>query len=145
MPDLYSIAYVSRNAIKGNPQEMDTEIRSILETARSNNRLIHVTGALLFSHGFFAQILEGPQQAVESMFESIQGDPRHTDVTILHLHPITERSFPGWSMAYAGTDHQHRERALADEVLPSPAAIPTEAQGQSFLNVLSDYISRQEA
>jgi len=63
-----------------------------------------VTGGLLFSEGCFAQVLEGPQDAVEAAFERIQCDARHCEVVVLQSGPITKRDFPDWSMAFAGAD-----------------------------------------
>ena len=141
---LYSLAYFSRNMIAGTPAQVDAEIAAILEVAREKNRTAGLTGALLFSGGCFAQVLEGPRGTVEDIFETIQSDPRHRDVIILHLHPIEARSFPSWSMAYAGKAEGMRERAEAAAVLASPQAIEAGAPGQSFLQVLSDYIRRDE-
>ncbi|MFZ4405790.1 MAG: BLUF domain-containing protein [Paracraurococcus sp.] len=141
---LYSLAYFSRNMIQGDAATVDAEITAILDVARTKNRAAGITGALLFSGGCFAQVLEGPRGAVEDIFETIQNDERHRDVTILHLHPIETRSFPSWSMAYAGTTEGMQERLAATAVLASPDAIQAGAPGQSFLDVLSDYIRRDE-
>jgi hypothetical protein len=141
---LYSLAYFSRNMIQGDPAAVDAEIAAILDVARVKNRAADITGALLFSGGCFAQVLEGPRNAVEDIFETIQNDSRHRDATILHLHAIETRSFANWSMAYAGTAEGMTERATAAAVLPSPEAIMAGAPGQSFLEVLSDYIRRDE-
>lgn len=143
--DLHSLAYFSRNAMDDDPAVLEAGLRDILETARRRNRQINVTGALLFAGGCFAQVLEGPLAAVEQLFETIQCDPRHNDVTILHFHPIAERSFPQWAMAFAGQDNETRERALAAATLGDPGAIEAAAQGQDFLSVLRDLVQRDEA
>jgi Sensors of blue-light using FAD len=142
--DLFSLAYFSRNLIAGTPAEAEFEIARILEVAREKNRRAGISGALLFSGGCFAQVLEGPRDAVEEIFETIQCDPRHSDVTILHLHPIEARSFPEWSMAYAGQAEALRDQAVAAAALASPDKIVAAASGQSFLEVLRDYVQRDE-
>ena len=85
---LVSLAYFSRNALDGTPDEMQAAIAAILAAARRNNARHGVTGALLFSDGCFAQVLEGAREDVETVFETIQCDPRHKDVTIMHLHEV---------------------------------------------------------
>ncbi len=55
----------------------------ILATARANNRQLGVTGALLFTEVSFAQILEGPLGPIETKFERIRCDLRHSDMAVL--------------------------------------------------------------
>lgn len=142
---LHSIAYFSRSTLEGDEAELKAQVMDILATAWRKNRLNDLTGALLFADGCFAQVLEGPREALEETFEAIECDPRHSDVTILHFHPIGQRSFPGWSMAFAGEDEAVRARALAANALPSAEAIEVDSSGRSFLEVLRDYIRRNEA
>jgi blue light- and temperature-responsive anti-repressor len=97
--DIYKIVYCSKNLIQGKQAERDAEIAQILQTARANNKGLNITGALLFSSGYFAQVLEGPQVAIEEVFEKIQRDTRHGDVTVLGSQTGGQRDFPEWSMA----------------------------------------------
>ncbi|MEO8660399.1 MAG: BLUF domain-containing protein [Bryobacteraceae bacterium] len=99
--DIYKIVYCSRNQIAGTPEEIKAGIQSILNTSRINNAKANVTGALLFNEGLFAQVLEGPVAAVETIFEKIQRDTRHSDVIVLQSGTFAERDFPAWSMAFA--------------------------------------------
>lgn len=142
---LHSIAYFSRSTLQGDEAELKAQVMDILTTAWRKNRLNSLTGALLFADGCFAQVLEGPREALEETFEAIECDPRHSDVTILHFHPVEQRSFPGWSMAFAGEDEAVRARALAANALPSAEAVEVDSRGRTFLDVLSDYIRRSEA
>ncbi len=102
MTPLYRVLYCSRNVIPGSPDAVAADIRAILAASRRNNARAGVTGGLLFSEGCFAQVLEGPMEAVEATFERIQCDPRHAEVTVLRVGPIPARDFPGWSMGFAG-------------------------------------------
>ena len=106
--DLYRLAYFSRNSIVGPFELMDAKVQQILCVSRQNNLKAHVTGALLFNSTCFAQVLEGPLNAVEQTFERIQRDTRHSDVTVLELMPAITREFPAWSMAFAGCIEEHR-------------------------------------
>ena len=102
MIQLFQVLYCSRNLIQGDADLVRGHIRSILEASRRNNAHDGITGGLLFSAGLFAQVLEGPPDAVERTFERIQCDPRHADVAVLEAKPIAARDFPSWSMAFDG-------------------------------------------
>ncbi len=104
MTHLHRVLYCSRNTIPGAIEAVAADVREILAVSRVNNARDEVTGGLLFSEGCFAQVLEGPQDAVEAAFERIQCDPRHCDVVVLQSGPVTKRDFPDWSMAFAGAN-----------------------------------------
>ena len=82
----------------------------ILAVSRRNNTAVGVTGALMFNAGCFAQVLEGPQEAVEAVFERIQQDERHGDVMLLAFGPAEGRAFESWSMGYVGASPSARAR-----------------------------------
>ena len=101
MPEnVYRVVYCSRNFIGDTAPQQDAEIGSILQSSRANNSRKNVTGALLYNHGYFAQVLEGPRASVEETFERIQRDLRHGDITVLEGSDATQRDFPNWSMAH---------------------------------------------
>ena len=115
---IFKVVYCSRNLISGDAAERDAEIQQILETARRNNHAAEITGALLFSAGHFAQVLEGPRESIEGVFERIQRDQRHSEVTVLEHLPAGRRDFGEWSMAY-----------VAAESRPMPSDIDTKLKG----------------
>ena len=102
MSDLYRLVYASKNLLQGSDAEIAEAVSQILAASQRNNATVDVTGALMFNAGAFAQVLEGPQQGVESTFERIQCDPRHGDVTVLQCGSAESRSFANWSMAFVG-------------------------------------------
>lgn len=102
---LYKLVYCSRNRLKGRPAEVHAELHKILASARRNNTALNVTGALLYNAGNFAQVLEGPLASIEKLFEAIQRDPRHSEVTVVDSGPTATRQFPDWSMAFAGSSN----------------------------------------
>ncbi len=103
MPQLYRVLYQSKNCVELPAEKLRGEIDRILATSRQNNRRDGITGALLFSEGWFAQVLEGPADTLESTFERIQCDERHQKVTVLQSGVIDAREFPEWSMAFTST------------------------------------------
>lgn len=100
---IHRLVYYSRNLITGTPEELALSIQGMLDASRRNNPRSDVTGALMFNAGCFAQVLEGPSSNVEHVFERIQQDDRHGDVSVLSFSPVASRHFGNWSMSFAGT------------------------------------------
>ena len=99
---IFTLTYCSRNLVQGSPAEIREQLQAILTAARRNNARLQITGTLLYNAGSFAQILEGPLHHVQRIFETIQRDPRHSDVTVIQSDYTAERQFPDWAMAFAG-------------------------------------------
>ena len=92
--DLCQLFYISRSLAT------PLAVEQILASSRHQNLRRGVTGALLFSGGHFAQLLEGPALALRETMASIDADPRHEAVTRLIEEPIARRRFNGWSMGF---------------------------------------------
>lgn len=78
----------------------EAELLSILQQARANNEQLGITGILLYHAGSFLQLLEGPADAVEAVYQKIEQDDRHFSLEVLAREPITERTFPDWAMGF---------------------------------------------
>ena len=97
---LKTVFYVS---LKTSPWPDDqADVDAITEVARARNESLEVTGALVSTDSHFAQVLEGPPEAVDAVMTSILADPRHRDVNVLTEGEADKRLFLGWSLAYAG-------------------------------------------
>lgn len=103
---LYTLAYFSRSLLDPRDSFAQLELLNILLVSRLHNGRSGVTGCLLLNQGCFAQVLEGPRQAVESTFERIECDPRHRSVSVLYFRPIERRIFSDWAMAHASADQK---------------------------------------
>lgn len=101
-PLLFRLVYCSRSAIGDAHDDVVREIARILAVSRRDNARDGITGALLYDEDCFAQVLEGPLEAVERVFERIRRDRRHNDVTVLENAPQRERLFVHWSMVLVG-------------------------------------------
>lgn len=141
---LYTLGYFSRNAIDGSALEIRTQMDDILIRARRNNAGRNITGALIFSDGCFAQILEGPREDIEMVFESIQCDIRHCDVTILQMQPAEQRSFGAWSMAFGGIEGVSLDPGLQNSGKRQVDDILTTAEGQNLLSALRSVVHRDD-
>ena len=75
-------------------------IQHVLQVARRNNRQLDVTGCLLYSGRYFAQVLEGRKEQVQPLARRIASDPRHRNVRILLENHRIGRQYGGWSMGY---------------------------------------------
>ena len=83
----------------------DDELLDILKVSRENNTSGDITGMLLYKGGNFMQVLEGPDDAVNDIFEKIKKDPRHKDVSVISREQIQTRQFPSWEMAFQNLDN----------------------------------------
>jgi len=90
------IAYTSSAGSCFDKAELDT----LLQGARDNNAKIGVSGVLLYDNGSFFQIIEGPPNVTESLYEHIQKDPRHDHVVLVVRRSIKQRNFANWSMGF---------------------------------------------
>lgn len=89
-------------------QPMTTEqLLALLQQCLANNAGDGVTGILLYGNGTFLQALEGEADVVDRLYEKIQRDPRHTNVTLLTRRTIERRQYAEWSMGFKRvSDHE---------------------------------------
>jgi hypothetical protein len=91
---LIRIAYVSVTDAVIDDQMVDEIVRQ----ASENNASLAVTGCLVFNGVNFGQVLEGEQEIVEMLLESIIADGRHRGVIMVARTVISERNWPDWGM-----------------------------------------------
>jgi len=139
---LHRLVYCSRNRIQGSDAEIQAELESILASARKNNSVLEITGALLYNLGNFAQVLEGPLPAIERIFEVIQRDPRHSEVTVVYSGAAPARDFPEWSMAFIGSRDQ-QDVPLAAAAFHSVFS-NEEGAGEQMLGALKDLVVSED-
>lgn len=92
--DLVELRYFSEIADSSNIWALT----DIVSTSMTSNESKAITGILFFDQGHFGQILEGPRDEVEELWESIKNDVRHQNIELLGITEIKERRFPKWSM-----------------------------------------------
>ena len=92
------------------------DIRDIMEVSIKNNKVLGITGCLIFHKGFFLQILEGEEEAVEELFYKIKLDDRNDQVTRLSSDHTTSRIFKEWAMAYYSIPDQDELRPEEYEI-----------------------------
>lgn len=97
---MHRLLYVSESRI--DDVDARSAVSRIVEQAQINNALSGLTGALIFTGQHFAQVLEGPQEAIQTVMAYIHTDKRHSNVVVVDKSPITRRLFADWQMAYHG-------------------------------------------
>jgi hypothetical protein len=76
------------------------DIAQILLTSRENNGRRGITGILLYKDGNVLQVLEGDEENVHRLFDTIKQDVRHRGVICMYEKVIECRDFPEWTMAF---------------------------------------------
>lgn len=75
------------------------DVMSILNQSIINNRLNDIHGLLIFDNGRFVQILEGPKQKIDALFQTIYDDTRHNHVEISYKKFTSKAFFSSWNMS----------------------------------------------
>ena len=88
------------------------ELQHLLGVARGRNEREALTGLLVYQRGRFVQWLEGPHDALQAVWASIQRDPRHTEVERLHSPRLPQRLFPDWQMMFSSDEPDLANRQL---------------------------------
>ncbi len=142
MPELYSIAYVSRSLLEGNLSET---LEQLVRRASTSNAKAGLTGALICSPSFFAQVIEGPEAELEETFERIQMDRRHCDIEVLYLTPIGARQFGNWGMASAGVLQEDTQIAAVLASLGETGGVAdTDVVGKEAMSLLTRLLRERE-
>lgn len=97
---LFRIIYFSKET-----QPLDgSGITELLEQSRERNGQLGITGMLLYIKGTFLQVLEGPEDGVQAVYQSILEDTRHQEINLLVNEPMDARDFPDWTMGFESVD-----------------------------------------
>ena len=101
--NLYRVTYVS----SATARMTKDDLMMLLRQCREYNSEHGITGMLLYSNGTFLQVLEGNEQQIDDLLQTINKDPRHSDVRMLERREIEQRDYGDWSMGF--------KRVSADE------------------------------
>ena len=74
---------------------------NLLNQARIKNASLGITGHLLYADGMFTQCLEGPAASIENLWQSLQRDARHEDISVIERGAVNARRFDEWAMAFS--------------------------------------------
>ncbi len=102
------IIYCSQASYDFTPEELV----QLLSVARRRNEPAGLSGMLLYCSQSFLQMLEGDSDALDTAYQRISKDDRHTHLRLLLDIEISERLFPDWSMGFEHVDDEE----LAEEL-----------------------------
>ncbi|GGD38260.1 BLUF domain-containing protein [Aureimonas glaciei] len=80
------------------PDTTMDDVGLIVERSSIWNLHYGITGVLAVDGGRVMQILEGPGETVDGLYENICRDSRHVGVVILDRNDVAGRHFAEWSM-----------------------------------------------
>jgi hypothetical protein len=116
----FHLVYRSHSRIPA--EGLKQELGRLFSDARSTNKRLGVTGALLCADDWFVQVLEGEEAAVQDLFDRIAGDARHDRVELLESGAVEQRAFSRWAMAKVAEDGDPDIALIAHRDGISPAA-----------------------
>lgn len=108
----FRLIYRSHNRIPSDRRK--AELGAIFSAARSTNKRLGVTGALLTSGDWFVQALEGEEAVVRELYTRIGKDVRHERVVEIESGEVDGRVFSRWAMARVSADGEHDIPLLAN-------------------------------
>ncbi len=94
MTVLRQLVYRSRTTHKDAFQQ----IEQIEADSEAFNSRYNITGLLLTDGEYFFQVIEGPGEHVQALFEKLKSDPRHNNIVKICDHPVFQRDFGAWNL-----------------------------------------------
>lgn len=112
------------------------------EKASRNNVSRQLTGCLIYYRREFIQLLEGPYEEVQEMYDIILKDPRHTGQNVLWQGEIEKRSFETWSMGFVNLDEVLEEEsdihAVIKECLEEAGSTGYSSTARQLLQIIRE-------
>ena len=104
--DIFTLLYVSSLA----PHARISDVTDIARKSRPRNARADITGLLVFDGSSFAQMVEGPREAIKALRARLADDRRHVDMDVLVFdRSDDERRFANWELGYHFADHDGGE------------------------------------
>lgn len=125
----------------------ENAVDQIVQSARTNNARLGITGVLLFERGHFLQVLEGGKEEIHALFQKIRSDNRHSDVRLLIEDDLEDRQFGSWSMAWNRVNNAVLSERFCEmkKSVASPFPSPEDlAMIHKFLVVLHGFLPKVE-
>ncbi|MFT5468435.1 MAG: hypothetical protein ACI8UO_003544 [Verrucomicrobiales bacterium] len=74
------------------------DLLSLVGKAAEHNQRENIAGLLLLAGDQFLQVLEGPADSVNALFQRISRDERHHTTQLISFEPAVESYFEDWNM-----------------------------------------------
>lgn len=85
--------------------DLSTEAAAkLFKIAAQRNSDHDISGFIVYDGIYFLQLIEGSVENVNSLYENIISDDRHTNILLLGIDFIEERDFESWHMGFIDSD-----------------------------------------
>lgn len=91
---------------------LPASLEEMVSRANIGNERNSITGILLFDGMHFFQLLEGPEEAVDAIYNTICSDQRHNNVVVLMRDYAPSRRFGNVGMELFDLRHHHEDVVL---------------------------------
>ncbi|GAB3273743.1 hypothetical protein GCM10027347_46320 [Larkinella harenae] len=118
------------------PKVTETDLIELLTRSRQNNQQTGISGVLLAVGGSILQVLEGPQAVVETLYERIRRDARHSNVSTVLQRSIQQRQFSNMAMGYQTLTLQQLDQIQALVDLDQPEGLDRRSQEALLLRTV---------
>lgn len=95
-----------------------SDLSTLLGVSRRNNQRTGLTGLLIYTKGHFLQVLEGLDDVVDTTFDRIKSDHRHTHCEVILEEQIYEPDFGQWLMGFWTDQVTEDQRAVGIVSVP---------------------------
>ncbi|HYW17291.1 MAG TPA: BLUF domain-containing protein [Allosphingosinicella sp.] len=103
----------------------DQDLAAIHQSARHLNALDGISGLLLFDGSRFLQIVEGTEEAIDTLVERLRMDSRHSAFEVRDERHVERRSFPDWAMELVRVSPGYgNAKDVVATILPATVAPP---------------------
>lgn len=128
----------------------DFELGKLIRASQRRNRTLGITGMLVYENGHYLQSLEGPPDAMEEVWTSIQRDPRHCSIEVLKRTLTPARMFTGWDMKLLRRtpdeqmSRQNGLQAIArlQTQVPNIARLALDGDEDALTLIMQDFVAR---
>ena len=101
MNEITSIVYLSRAGVEFSKRDARQHLKIFSQTENAKHE---ISGLLVYSEGYFLQIIEGTSAAIDTLYAKIVRDPRHSEIDLLTRSVSAIRLFSKWSMGIVETE-----------------------------------------
>ena len=115
------------------------ELKILTDKAAEFNKTKNITGLLVYGNYHFMQILEGPQENINSLYLKIAKDIRHTDLRILDYSQILSRKFSQWAMTSVDFNFNPLFEEITRHFFDGGSFEPYELGSRKASDIMSEY------
>ena len=140
---MHCIIYFSRYL--GTLDQIDSDLKQICESAKTNNSALNVNGVLFFQDGYFIQAIEGEEKDLRFLMNKISCDRRHTEIKYIMDQSIPQRSFNEWNMDSFNLDSGTLEfKDKLTEYRVMFKKMITDLDAEVFIDALKEFLNDPE-